>query len=102
MRLTNSSVVSSRFSRLGLVRAMIACSLRLIARNECAYYWRTSPKLSWFLSSALRDGSRLSYTKQLSQACYCQEHQTPFKRYSPGENVWYSHRMADGKWYREK
>ena len=36
MRLTNSAVVSSRFSRLGLDRAMIACSLRLMARNECA------------------------------------------------------------------
>ena len=35
-------------------------------------------------------------------AHFCQEHQTPFKRYSRGENVWYSHKTADGKWCREK
>ena len=33
---------------------------------------------------------------------YCQEHQTPFKRYSRGENAWYSHKTADGKWCKEK
>ena len=41
MRFTNSCVVSSRFSRLGLGldRTMVA-SLRLMYRNECAYRWR--------------------------------------------------------------
>ena len=33
---------------------------------------------------------------------WCQEHQTPFKRHSRGENVWYSHKGPDGKWCREK
>ena len=33
---------------------------------------------------------------------YCHEHQMPFKRYTRGENVWYSHKMAEGKWCREK
>ena len=33
---------------------------------------------------------------------YCQEHQTPFRRYSRGERFWYSHKTADGKWCREK
>ncbi len=33
---------------------------------------------------------------------YCQERQTPFKRDSRGESVWWSHKMADGKWCREK
>ena len=32
----------------------------------------------------------------------CQGHQTPFKRYSQGESVWWSHKTADGKWCREK
>ena len=35
-------------------------------------------------------------------AHYCQEHQTEYKRYSPGEAVWWSHKTADGKWCREK
>ena len=35
-------------------------------------------------------------------AHYCEEHQSEFKRYSRGENVWYSHKTADGKWCREK
>ncbi len=52
MRLTNSSVVSSRFSRLGLDRAMIA-SLYVMNKNERAYRCRTSLKLSWFFSKAL-------------------------------------------------
>ena len=33
---------------------------------------------------------------------YCQEHAIPFKRYTRGENVWWSHRTPDGKWCREK
>ena len=33
---------------------------------------------------------------------YCHEHQTPYKRYSRGENVWWSHKTPDGKWCREK
>ena len=46
MRLTNSSVVSSRFSRLGLGldRTMIAYSLGVMDRNDCAYCWRTSSR----------------------------------------------------------
>jgi hypothetical protein len=59
MRLTNSSVVSSRFSRLGLVQAMIACSLRLMDTNECAYCLRASPRLSQFFLSAY--GTVLAY-----------------------------------------
>ena len=35
-------------------------------------------------------------------AHYCQEHQTEYKRYSRGENVWWSHKTGDGKWCREK
>jgi len=33
---------------------------------------------------------------------FCQEHQTPFKQYHRGENVWWSHKRPDGKWCREK
>jgi len=33
---------------------------------------------------------------------YCQAHQTEYKRYSRGDNVWYSHKGPDGKWCREK
>jgi hypothetical protein len=33
---------------------------------------------------------------------YCQEHQTPFKQYSRGDSIWYSHKTKDGKWCREK
>ena len=33
---------------------------------------------------------------------YCQEYQTPFKRYRRGESVWWSHKTVDGKWCREK
>jgi hypothetical protein len=32
---------------------------------------------------------------------YCQEHQTEFRRFERGGQVWYSHRMADGKWHNE-
>ena len=35
-------------------------------------------------------------------AHFCQEHQTPFKQYHRGDNVWYSHKTPDGKWCREK
>ena len=35
-------------------------------------------------------------------ADFCQEHQMPFKRYSLEENVWWSHKSADGKWCKEK
>ena len=35
-------------------------------------------------------------------AHYCKEHNMAFKRYSRGENVWYSHKKADGKWCREQ
>jgi hypothetical protein len=31
-----------------------------------------------------------------------QEHQAAFKRYNRGENVRWSHKIDDGKWYREK
>ena len=44
MRFTNSAVVSSLFSRLGLDRTIIACSLCLIDRNQCAYRWRKSTR----------------------------------------------------------
>ena len=33
---------------------------------------------------------------------YCQEHQTPFKQYKRGDNVWWSHKTADGNWCLEK
>ena len=33
---------------------------------------------------------------------FCQEHQTPFKQYHRGDNVWYSHKTTEGKWCREK
>ncbi len=33
---------------------------------------------------------------------HCQEHDKPFKRYSRGDSVWWSHKTADGKWCREK
>jgi hypothetical protein len=33
---------------------------------------------------------------------YRQAHQTPFKRYSRGGSVWYSHKTAGGKWCKEK
>ena len=33
---------------------------------------------------------------------YCLEHQREFKRYSRGENVWWSHKTAEGRWCREK
>jgi len=33
---------------------------------------------------------------------FCQKHQTEHKRYSRGENVWWSHKTVDGKWCREK
>ena len=35
-------------------------------------------------------------------AHYFQEHDTPFKWHSRGENVWSSHKTADRKWCREK
>ena len=35
-------------------------------------------------------------------ARYCQEHHTAFRQHSRGENVWWSHKTADGKWCREK
>ena len=35
-------------------------------------------------------------------AHFCQEHQTPFQQHNRGENVWWSHKTADGKWCREK
>ena len=28
---------------------------------------------------------------------FCEEHQTLFKRYSRGENAWWSYKTADGK-----
>lgn len=33
---------------------------------------------------------------------YCQDHQVEFKRYSRGNQVWYAHRLPDGKWCRER
>ena len=33
---------------------------------------------------------------------FCLEHQTPFKQYHRGDNAWYSHKTANGKWCREK
>ncbi len=33
---------------------------------------------------------------------YCQDHQVEFKRYSRGNQIWYAHRLPDGKWCREK
>ncbi len=32
---------------------------------------------------------------------YCQRHQVEFKRYSRGNQIWYAHRLPDGKWCRE-
>ena len=37
-----------------------------------------------------------------TSAHYCQEHQTPFKQHRRGENAWWSHKTADGRWCREK
>ena len=33
---------------------------------------------------------------------YCAEHGTPFKQYTRGNNVWWSHKTADGKWCRKQ
>ena len=33
---------------------------------------------------------------------FCQEHQTPFKRYSRGDSLWWSHKTGARKWCREK
>ena len=32
---------------------------------------------------------------------YCREHQTKYKRYSRGENLWWSHKTSDGRWCKE-
>ena len=33
---------------------------------------------------------------------YCQVHQTELKRFTKGDQVWYSPKVPGGKWYREK
>ncbi len=33
---------------------------------------------------------------------YCQNHQVEFKRYSRWNQIWFAHRLPDGKWCREK
>jgi len=33
---------------------------------------------------------------------FCQVHDKHFKQYHRGESVWWSHKMADGKWCRAK
>jgi hypothetical protein len=33
---------------------------------------------------------------------YCQEHGAEFKRHEKGQAVWYSHRLAEGGYCREK
>ena len=35
-------------------------------------------------------------------AGYCKEHETPFKRHSLSENVWWNHKTPDGKRCRGK
>jgi len=66
IRATNSAVVSSFFSRLGLFRTMVDRSLCWIDGNECVYIWRTSFKFSRVC--IVRDGSRQECTRLLLQA----------------------------------
>ena len=35
-------------------------------------------------------------------AHYCAEHQTEYKRFEKGNQVWFSHKGPDGKWCKEK
>lgn len=47
-------------------------------------------------------GKASSNGQARSEAHYCQEHQTEYKRFEKDGRVWYSHKTADGKWCKEK